>query len=344
MLKRVLSLVLCFCLVFVFAACGKPSDEPVGPSEENTPVEVVPVTVTNFLTGVNNLDPNKATARPVAVMIDNDSVAQKNAQTGVQSADIVYETEVEGGITRLMAVFADISKAPQIGDVRSARVQFLELATGHNAIYVHHGRDETYCGPLMKTLGTDNFVVGTNNCGWRHTYGKATNWQNLYTTGEKLYKSLSDGKWKLTQEKAAPWQNFTTEKLTLANIANKATVAFSGASTSYFTYEATSGKYIKTSKCAANRDVVTGASYTFKNVFVLKTAMTHYPNGIHRKISFQSGSGYYLVNGTYEEIKWEKGDAKDALKFTKADGTPLTVEAGNSWVCFAKTDSSVTFE
>ncbi len=342
MLKRVSALVLCLCLILTFSACGKnPVEDPEASGGQAT---ITPTTAVNFLTGIDNLSLDKQTARPVAIMIDNDSVAQKNAQTGVQSADIVYETEVEGGITRLMAVFADVSKAPQIGDIRSARAQFVEIATGHNAIYVHHGRDEDYCGPLMNTLGTDNFVVGTNNCGWRHTYGNATNWQNLYTTGEKLYKSLSDNKWKLTQEAAKPWQNFTTEAVTLSAAANKATVAFSGSATSYFTYDTASGTYIKTSKCATNKDVVTGQSYNFKNVFILKTAMTHYPNGKHRKISFDSGSGYYLVNGTYEEIKWKKGEAKDSLIFTKADGTPLTVQAGNSWVCFAKTDATVTFE
>ncbi len=345
MFKKALSLVLCLCVMLAFSACGKPSDEPIVPSGQDEPTEVTPVTATNLLTGVSDLSPDKTTNRPVAIMIDNDSVAQKNAQAGVQTADIVYETEVEGGITRLMILFADVNKAVQIGDIRSARAQFVELATGHNAIYVHHGRDEEYCGPLMSTLKTDNFVVGTNNCGWRHTYGSATNWQNLYTTGEKLYKSLNDSKWKLTQEKPNAWQNFVTDTVTLSGgTANKTTVAFSGSATSYFTYDSATGKYIKTSSSATNKDVVTGDAYAFKNVFVLKTSMTHYPNGKHRKISFQSGSGYYLVNGKYEEINWKKGDAKDPLVFTNKDGTPLEVEAGNSWVCIAKTDATVTFE
>ena len=346
MFKKTFSLILCLFLCFAFSACGeKPLNEPSEPIVPDTPLEVVPTTATNFLTGISDLSPDKINNRPVAIMIDNDSVAQKNAQAGVQAADIVYETEVEGGITRLMAVFADVNKAVQIGDIRSARVQFLELATGHNAIYVHHGRDETYCGPLMSTLKTDNFVVGTNNCGWRHTYGNATNWQNLYTTGEKLYKSLTDNKWKLTQDSSKPWQNFVTDTITLSGgTANKATVAFSGSSTSYFTYDAASSEYIKTSRHATNKDIVTGEAYNFKNVFILKTSMTHYPNGVHRKISFDSGSGYYLVNGTYEEIDWKKGDAKDPLVFTKKDGTSLSVQAGNSWVCFAKTDATVTFE
>lgn len=344
MFKKLFSLTLCLCLALTFAACG--TEEPVAePPVQTEPVETAPTLLANPLTGVLNLDPAKQNYRPVAVMIDNDSVAQKNAQAGVQAADIVYETEVEGGITRLMAVFADVSLAPQIGDVRSARVQFLELATGHNAIYVHHGRDEEYCGPRMKQLGTDNFVLGTNNCGWRHTYGSATNWQNLYTTGEKLAACLKDSKWKLTADNIPSWQKFTAKSVALTDgTAAKVTVEFNGASTSYFTYNAEKKCYVKTSKSAQNKCVVTGASYDFNNVFVLKTDMSYYPNGKHRKISFNSGSGYYFVNGTYEEIKWKKGDAKDPIVITKADGTALTVQAGNSWVCFASKDSKTKIE
>lgn len=345
MSKKIIALVLALCLLFALCGCGK----HVEPSEPaSTPSETVPVNTNLFnpLTGLQNFDPDKENYRPVAIMIDNDSVAQKNAQAGVQSADIVYETEVEGGITRLMAVFADVSKAPQIGDIRSARVQFLELAMGHNAIYVHHGQDGTYCAPMMKNLGVDNFTVGTNNCGWRHTYGNATNWQNLYTTGEKLANSLKEKNWKITANNISAWQTFSNAPITLANGgASKVTVFFNTASTSYFTYNAEKKCYTKTSKSAENKCVVTGDSYDFKNVFVLKTEMSHYPDNYHRKINYNSGSGYYFVNGTYEEVKWKKGNTNNPVVITKADGTTLTVEAGNSWVCFVSSNNAkISFE
>ena len=79
-------------------------------------------------------------------MINNISVAQ-SVQTGLSKADIVYETEVEGGITRLLAVFQDITAAEKIGTIRSARYPYVDLAMGHNAIYVHCGQDGTYCEP-----------------------------------------------------------------------------------------------------------------------------------------------------------------------------------------------------
>lgn len=349
MLKRLFAALLCLCLVFSLTACGAQPKEPTPdetPTQNEEPVEnpPEPVLYNNPLTGVKDFDPAKQNVRPVAVMIDNDSVAQKNSQVGVQSADVVFETEVEGGITRLMALFADVSKAPQIGNVRSARVVYLELATGFNAIYCHHGEDKTYCAPMFKQLGSDHFVVGENNCGWRHTYGSSTNWQNLYTTGEKLWNSLKSSGRKTTQKEFKAWQTFTDEPLTLSGgAANKATVTFNTSSISYFEYDLATGEYIKTSRITTNKDNVTGEAYSFKNVFVLKAPMSHYPDGKHRKINLSSGTGYYIVNGTYEAIKWKKGGATNALTFTKADGSPLTVQAGNSWVCIAKNEANISF-
>ena len=61
--------------------------------------------------------------RPVAVMINNHSEARP--QSGLNSADIVYETNAEGGITRYLAIFW--SNAPaKVGPVRSLRQYYLE--------------------------------------------------------------------------------------------------------------------------------------------------------------------------------------------------------------------------
>jgi hypothetical protein len=141
----------------------------------------------NPLTGLENLESEEiAYRRPVAVMINNISVAQK-VQTGLTQADIVYETEVEGGITRLMAVFQDITKVQQFGTVRSARYPYVDLAMGHNAIYVHHGQDNTYCAPHLKD--TQAFTIHENNAGARIKNGLATE-HTLYGYGPKLWEWL----------------------------------------------------------------------------------------------------------------------------------------------------------
>lgn len=65
-----------------------------------------------------------ATGPVLAVKIDNAPRARPH--TGLNSADIIYVEQVEGGLSRLMAVYA--SKLPKaIGPVRSARESDLEL-------------------------------------------------------------------------------------------------------------------------------------------------------------------------------------------------------------------------
>lgn len=82
--------------------------------------------------------------RPLLVMIENHADARP--QSGLENADIVYETVAEGGITRLMAVFycAAQKGAPNrydVGPVRSARTYFLDLASeyGDYPLYTHVG-------------------------------------------------------------------------------------------------------------------------------------------------------------------------------------------------------------
>jgi hypothetical protein len=78
--------------------------------------------------------------RPLAVMIENHPEARP--QSGLSSADIVYETVVEGGITRFMGVFYCAAQAKDVlvAPVRSARQFFLDMASEYNfPLYAHVG-------------------------------------------------------------------------------------------------------------------------------------------------------------------------------------------------------------
>nr|WP_145489962.1 DUF3048 domain-containing protein [Streptomyces incarnatus] len=68
--------------------------------------------------------PTAAGGSPLAVKIDN--VPAARPQTGLDAADVVYAEQVEGGLSRLMAVYA--TRLPStVGPVRSARASDLEL-------------------------------------------------------------------------------------------------------------------------------------------------------------------------------------------------------------------------
>jgi len=86
-----------------------------------------------------------STRRPMMVMIENHSDARP--QSGLQTADVVYEAVAEGGITRFMGVFycgqvaGSEANKYDVGPVRSARTYFLDLASEYSdyPLYNHVG-------------------------------------------------------------------------------------------------------------------------------------------------------------------------------------------------------------
>jgi hypothetical protein len=62
-------------------------------------------------------------------------------QTGLSQADLIWEYEVEGGVTRFAAIFR--SNAPEVvGAVRSARLMDIELVNAYQALLGYSGSNE----------------------------------------------------------------------------------------------------------------------------------------------------------------------------------------------------------
>ena len=82
------------------------------------------------------------TRRPLGIMIENAKAARP--QSGLSSADVIYEAVAEGGITRFMAVFY-CQDADVVGPVRSARTYYLDWISeyGNSPLYGHVGGANT---------------------------------------------------------------------------------------------------------------------------------------------------------------------------------------------------------
>lgn len=345
MYKKIMALLLCLTFL-TLVGCKTQGDVSSSAPEESKPVNKEPEIIyyTNELTGEKNItDKDVVSYRPVAIMINNISIAQP-VQTGLSKADIVYETEVEGGITRLMAVFKDISKVEKIGTVRSARYPYIDLSMGHDAIYIHHGQDPNYARPHLRD--TQTLTLDTNNAGVRIRNQGLASEHTLYGYGDKIWSWLNKRNYKTTTEDNDNWQKFADKdtQITYTELANTVTVPFSKQYTSVFKFDSESGKYVRYFRDTERKDYYTGENEKFKNVFVLETSITYYPDGKHKRVDLTKGEGYYCVNGTYTPIKWVKGSASSGLKFTTADGLPLEVNQGNSWVCFHGKTFDPSFE
>lgn len=338
MFKKILALMLCLCLLS-FVGCKAKTVDLSNVEVEAEQEELF----VNSLTGLSDIDSDDINKRPVAIMVNNIKQAQA-VQTGVNKADIVYETEVEGGLTRLMAVYKNIEDVEQIGSVRSARYPYVDLALGHDAVYVHCGQDPTYCAPHLKDI--DDLSIDTKSKGAKRISNGLSSEHTLYAFGDGLWESITE-KFATTTQASNTWQNFAKEgeKVALTGgTAGSVKVKFP-ASTTEFTYDQATGLYTRCSNGSAMEDYKTDEKTQVKNVFVLLTTIRNYPDGVHREVLLEGGDGYYIADGAKEFIKWTKGASKNSIKITDTEGKEITVAAGKSWVCIAdKNTSKITIE
>ncbi|WP_300821362.1 DUF3048 domain-containing protein, partial [uncultured Oscillibacter sp.] len=147
MKRRTLAILLAAWMLLTLGGCGGKTDpvpepEPAEktdllppPEPEPEPEPAVPAGM-NPLTGLP-MEPEYENLRPIAIMLNNLKAAQP--QLGISQADIIYEVPVEGGITRMLCLYQTVEGVDILGSVRSARPYFVELALGHDAVYVHAG-------------------------------------------------------------------------------------------------------------------------------------------------------------------------------------------------------------
>src|SRR3954453_16706705 len=109
-------------LVGALAGCGgghEDTPEPAATTTSASPTPTVaPVIKTCPLTGRPPKSGQKVDRVALAVKIDN--LGDSRPQAGLDRADVVFEETVEGGLTRLMAIF-QCDTASTIGPIRSAR-------------------------------------------------------------------------------------------------------------------------------------------------------------------------------------------------------------------------------
>lgn len=341
--KRLAAAIMALILTLSLSACGNSDQPTIDPSSsennsstissEETPAPEAPKYL-NTLTGELSLSEESATGKkPIAITINNVRTAQK-VQTGLDLADVVFETEVEGGITRLLALFADPTNVPKLGTVRSLRVPFAEIACGMDAILFYHGIDYDYCAPHLKKLDMPSFQIGASSNSFREKNGLAYE-HTLYTTGKMLDKVISDKKLN-DKGSGKAWLNFsdTADKKAPAETSAKTIdVPFSSSYVTQFLYDQESGKYARARKGVAYTDASSGKKELFTNIFILETNISYYPDNKHRKVDLSSGNGFYASAGGVVPIKWEKGGSENSFKFTLSDGSKLTVNQGNSYVC-----------
>ncbi len=345
--KRVVSILILFIVVAIaIVIClniPKPKDEKTNDGSSDKSKENKPAVEEK----INILDLN-SNSRPYAVMINNIKTVW-GYQSGIQDAYLVYEIIVEGGYTRLMAIYKD-KNLDRIGSVRSSRHYFLDYALENDAIYVHFGWSPQ-AESDMKALGVNNINFLSYNGYTRDTsLGLATE-HTAFTTTDKIMSGAEYYKYRTTSNEK-PLLEYSAKSVNLSNMdgaisANKVYIDYSSSRNTSFEYDSVNKVYKRFQNNTVHKDYVTGLQYTAKNIITYQVNSYYIDGDAKGRQTLDNvgkGTGWYISEGYAVPITWEKTSRASKTIYKYNDGTEIKVNDGNTYIEIQPQGREITIE
>lgn len=288
---------------------------------------------------------NHVPQRPaIAIKIDNYSLgpppAEARPQSGLDHADIVFEEQVEGSITRFAAVFQCHGAPGLVGPVRSARWTDIQMLSqlGH-PILVHVGG----IGPVLRLIDAsalvnvdliDNGQLETNPPGRYAPY-------DTYTTTKQIWDF--EGK-----DHTAPSPIFSFSTTAPAGVqAGQVHLDWSITSNIYWRWDSHTGTWRRfyNVSTAGPPDIVPdvladGVQNQAQNVIVQMVTIKYGPwlendeGGLEARslIIGHSGKAYIFRNGEMITGQWSDASASSPVVYRTTKGAVIPLEPGRTWV------------
>ena len=292
-------------------------------------------------------------SRPYAVVINNYPAAVK-AQTGLNEAYIVYEFPIEGGLTRSLALFKDVTNV-KLGTVRSARKDYIDYVLENDAIFVHFGWEQHVAKSDILNLKI-NYIDGDTrdgkvfkrenpfNLAWEHRV-----YTNLSTVIDYAKNTM---KYRTTTE-VEPVLNYTNLNVDLSKYedskkADTVELSYSGSFKVKFVYNSETTRYDRYVNGNLHKDYVSGETFDTENIIITlldwgKLPYTDAAGNNYLDLKNEgTGKGYYITNGYAKEITWTKDTRSSQTVYKYLDGTEIDVNDGNTYVMFQSNTKGVS--
>ena len=287
----------------------------------------------------------KGNDRPIAVMIDNHS--GEWPQEGLNQAYMVYEIIVEGGETRLMALFKGVD-LEEIGPVRSARHYFIDYAMENDAIYVHFGSSPQAQSDIKKySIHDINGISEDGTTFWRTRSKSAPH--NAMTSTEKLLQSAKSKNYRTTSDEESVL-NYVVDEVNLENgqSAENIVIPYSDYNTVSYEYDSENKNYIRYSRDEKQVDWDTEEPVTVKNIIIAKVENSTLNDGSDkdRQTIDNIGTleGYYITNGKAIPITCEKESVTSKTVYKDLNGNEIKVNDGITFIQMCPEDADITIE
>ncbi|MCX6454380.1 MAG: DUF3048 domain-containing protein [Actinobacteria bacterium] len=277
----------------------------------------------------------------LAVKIDDTPPA--HPQVGLAKADVVYIEQVEGGLTRLAAIFTN-ELPPLIGPVRSARISDIEILAQYGRVGFAYSGAQTKMRPVLAAANLQNISAEINPPTIYQTDQNRNAPTNMMLDAKALLKKTIDdeGK-KIDNVRSVGWQ-FGKVSQAAKRIEG---VSFKWPASRYSAvWSKTEKRWLLSYDGKPNLDS-DGRQLGGANLVIQKVSIT---NSIyHDKVggitpfsnTVGSGTGYLLRDGKVVAINWQRPSAEVGTIWTLADGSVANFADGQVWI--ALTDNEPAF-
>jgi len=270
-------------------------------------------------------DPGGASLTRPALTVKIENTPEAMPQWGVNQADVVYEEIVNGGITRLAAVF-NSQEPTKVGPVRSVRPTDTQVVWPLGGIFAFSGGAQ-YAIDSISTAPVK--LIDESNAGaamFRDPNRQAPH--NLYGVASSLFKF---GGTPTPPPKLFDYRT-STEKVVGTKVAHFV-VPFPSIYPVTWTWDATTSSWDRT--LFGTSDVTgTNVRESPKNVIVM---WVNYVNGIGTMASYAnlqgSGPASFFIDGKQVLGTWSRGSSQgDVLSYQTKSGQSIKFTPGQTWV------------
>ncbi len=329
--RRLSALLLTVAMLLSLAACGSGTDTSSAPpaTKPTTTTTTAPRLGLNKLTGIEDMTTDND--RPIGIVVTDESSSL--VQLNLESADMYFEAETEGGIPRILAIYSSVDRLPtEIGPVRSARPHFVKFAKSLDMIYCHIGGSKTGLNTI-KSLGVQD-IGNAEEISPILKNSKNFSWNRKVFTKAKIEASIKNNGYKKTSAVESPYVFGTKEGVAPANMV---VVKISESYQMAFSYDADRGVYQKHRNALSTPVHVThtGGTIEVSNVIIMyDNRFTDAADANRIDFTLEKGTGTLASGGTCRAISWKRTNS--GLQYFESDGTtPLTVSTGKTFVCLA---------
>jgi hypothetical protein len=274
-------------------------------------------------------------------------------QTNVNLADVVYEVEAEGGVTRFAAIFRE-NMPDKVGSVRSARLFDLELIAMYDSLLAYSGTSE----PIQKLILASEYVwqffsplKGDNeNAGFQRFPKDDLAFEHtLFLNTQTLYGLATERQVNTPRRARGFAFSETPDPNGLA--ANDVQVGWYGQIDARWQYDPATGRYLRWTDGVPHTDAATGEQLWVDNLVIIEVAHNRRPDLFPEGATYESleialfprerlpeeqqymravlvrdGQAYY---GYWQRRDEEPGSA---LQLIYGNNTPMMMKPGRTWV------------